>query len=171
MKMSMARIIGGVVMIVVIILIISSTLGREIMAGRQPGLGSFAIIHFAGYLFFLLMPVEALVPYYHAEGHAAMILVGLSVGTAIAAQLIDYGVGRLLSERVVSILGHRKYERFNRTIDRHGSWAILVFNLLPLSSPNVILVAGMMRFSLRRTVLISAGGLVGKYLTIVYLFG
>jgi membrane protein YqaA with SNARE-associated domain len=171
MRMSMARIIGGVVMILVIILIISSTLGREIMAGRQPGLGSFSIIHFAGYLFFLLMPVEALVPYYHAEGHAAMILVGLSVGTAIAAQLIDYGVGRLLSERVVSILGHRKYERFNRAIDRHGSWAILVFNLLPLSSPNVILVAGIMRFSLRRTVLISACGLVGKYLTIVYLFG
>jgi len=72
---------------------------------------------------------------------------------------------------VVSILGQGKYERFNRTIDRHGSWAILVFNLLPLSSPTVILVAGMMRFSLARTVLISAGGLVGKYLTIIYLFG
>ena len=158
-------------MILAIILIISSTLGREIMAGRQPGLVSFSIIHFAGYLFFFLMPVEALVPYYHAEGHAAMVLVGLSVGTAITAQLIDYGVGRLLSKRVVSILGHTQYERFNRTIDRHGSWAILVFNLLPFSSPNVILVAGIMRFSLGRTVLISTGGLVGKYLTIVHLFG
>ena len=64
MRVSMGKIVGVAVMIVAIILIISFTLGREIMSGRQPGLWSFTIIHFAGYLFFLLMPVELLVPYY-----------------------------------------------------------------------------------------------------------
>ena len=38
------------------------------------------------------MPVEVLVPFYQAEGHGAMILVALSVATAIAAQIIDYAL-------------------------------------------------------------------------------
>ena len=53
---TLKRIAILVVTFVIAVTIISSTLGREIIAGRTPGLESFAIIHFAGYLFFLLMP-------------------------------------------------------------------------------------------------------------------
>jgi membrane protein YqaA with SNARE-associated domain len=171
LRLSKGRIIAGIVMLAAIILIVSSTLGREIMAGKRPGLWSFSIVHFAGYLFFLLMPVEALVPYYQSEDHAAMILVGLSVTTALGAQLIDYGIGYLVSERVIRWLGEAKYARFRTKIDKWGGWAIFVFNLFPLSSPNMLLVAGMVRFRVARAMAISAGGLVAKYLAIVYLFG
>ena len=170
MRLTMGRIISGALMIGAIILIVSSTLGREIMSGRQPGLWSFSIVHFAGYLFFLLMPVEALVPYYQNEGHAAMILVGLSVATAVVAQTIDYGIGYLVSERVNDWLGRQKYERFRTKIDRWGGWAILLFNLFPLSSPNMLLVAGITRYNAVRALLISAAGLAAKYLAIVYVF-
>ena len=170
MRPSMGKIVGVAVMIATIILIVSSTLGREIMAGRQPGLWSFSIIHFAGYLFFLLMPVEALVPYYQAEGHAAMVLVGLSIATAVVAQTIDYGIGRLLSEKVLSMIGRKKYDRFKGRIDRYGGWAIFTFSLLPLSSPNVLLVAGMVRFNAVYALTISVAGLAAKYLAIVYAF-
>ncbi len=170
MTLSMGRIVSVAAMIVTIIVIVSSTLGREIMSGRQPGLWSFSTIHFAGYLFFLVMPVEALVPYYQAEGHAAMVLVGLSIATAVVAQIIDYGVGRLLSEKVLNMIGPKKYDRFKGRIDKHGGWAIFTFNLLPLSSPNVILVAGMVRFNAAYALTISVAGLAAKYLAIVYLF-
>ena len=170
MKPSMGRIVSVAVMIAAIILIVSSTLGREIMAGRQPGLWSFSIIHFAGYLFFLLMPVEALVPYYQAEGHAAMVLVGLSIATAVVAQSIDYGIGRLLSEKVLNMIGHETYDRIKGRIDKHGGWAIFTFSLLPLSSPNVLLVAGMVRFNAVYALMISVAGLAAKYLAIVYVF-
>jgi membrane protein YqaA with SNARE-associated domain len=171
MKRMMGKIIGGLLMLTVITLVVSSTLGREIMSGKQPGLWSFSIIHFAGYLFFLLMPVEALVPFYELEGHPAMVLVGLSVGTAVAAQLIDYGIGRILSQRVIRFLGERKYERLRPKIERWGGWAIFVFNLFPLSSPNMLLVAGITRFHAGRTFAISTTGLTAKYFAIVYLFG
>ena len=171
MKLSMGKIISVTLMIIAIILIVSFTLGREIMSGRQPGLWSFSIIHFAGYLFFLLMPVEALVPYYQAEGHTAVVLVGLSIGTAVAAQIIDYIIGRLLSEKVLNIIGRNKYDRVKGKIDRYGGWAIFAFNLLPLSSPNMLLVAGMVRFNAVYALTISVAGLAVKYLTIVYLFG
>ena len=170
MKPSMGKIVSVAVMIVTIILVVSSTLGREIMSGRQPGLWSFSIIHFAGYLFFLLMPVEALVPYYQAEGYAAMVLVGLSIATAVLAQIIDYGIGRLLSEKVLNMIGRKKYQRFKGKIDKYGGWAIFTFSLLPLSSPNVLLVAGMVRFKAVYALTISVAGLAVKYLAIVYLF-
>ena len=170
MRLSMGKIIGGTVMIIAIILIVSSTLGREIMSGRQPGLWSFTIIHFAGYLFFLLMPVEALVPLYLAEGHPAIILFGLSISTAVAAQIIDYAIGRVVSERVVKMIGRKEYDRVKRKIDRYGGWAIFTFNLLPLSSPNILLVAGMVRFNVVHALAISIGGLTVKYLAFIYFF-
>ncbi len=170
MKPSMAKIISVTLMIIAIILIVSSTLGREIMSGRQPGLWSFSIIHFAGYLFFLLMPVEVLVPFYQDEGHAALVLVGLSVATAVGAQIIDYGIGRLLSERVLNTIGRKKFDKFKGKIDKHGGWAIFTFSLLPLSSPNVLLVAGMVRFNAVSALTISMAGLAAKYIAIVYLF-
>ena len=130
----------------------------------------FSTIHFAGYLFFLVMPVEALVPYYQAEGHAAMVLVGLSIATAVVAQAIDYGIGRLLSEKVLNMIGRKKYDRFKRRIDKHGGWAIFSFCLLPLSSPNVLLVAGMVRFNAVYALTVSVAGLAAKYLALVYVF-
>ncbi len=169
---SKRRILAVILTVVTSIAIVSVTLGREIWAGKQPGLMSFATIHFAGYLFFLLMPVEALVPFYQAEGHRGLVLLGIAVATAMVAQTVDYGIGRLVRvESVEGLLGTRRFRRFNRLVGRFGSGAILIFNLLPLSSPNLLLVAGIMRFDLRRAALFTLLGLTIKYLALVYLFG
>jgi len=169
--MTRVRVAGVALTAVVAIFLISTTLGREIYAGRSPGIESFALIHFAGYLFFLLMPVEALVPLYQAEGHAALTLILIAVATAIAAQIIDYSIGRAVSERAIhDLIGEERYLRFKATIEKWGGWAILLFNLMPLSSPNMLLVAGMTRYSPYRAFLFSTTGLIGKYVGIVYLF-
>ena len=60
--MTKRRIVVVLMMAVAAIAVVSATLGRQIYLGQSPGLTSYAVIHFAGYLFFLLMPVEALVP-------------------------------------------------------------------------------------------------------------
>lgn len=156
---------------VVAIALVSSTLGRAIYADRAPSITSFALIHFAGYLFFLLMPVEALVPVYQNEGHPAVILVLVAIVTATAAQAIDYGIGRSVSAPVIhDLIGENRYTRVKATIEKWGGWAILLFNLLPLSSPNMMLVAGMTRYSMRRAFLYSIVGLTAKYSAIVSLF-
>ena len=166
------RVVGVLVTAVIAIAIVSTTLGREIYSGQSPGLTSYALIHFAGYLFFLLIPVEALVPIYQAEGHAGSTLILIAVGTAVVAQTIDYRIGRVVSERVIhDLIGEERYERFKATIDKWGGWAILFFNLFPLSSPNMLLVAGMTRFNARRAFLFSVVGLTLKYSGIVYLYG
>lgn len=164
------QILGVVLMLVVITLLVSSTIGREIMAGRRPGLASFALIHGAGYLFFLLMPVEALVPYYHTNGADPNLLITLSVTTALAAQTVDYAIGYVVSERVVdNLISREKFERFKAKFNRWGGWAIFTFNLFPLSSPNMLLVTGIMRYNGLKAGLISMAGLTLKYVGIVYL--
>ena len=165
------RIVVAAATFLIAAVLVSSTVGRAIYAGRTPGLGSFAAVHFAGYLFFLLMPVEALVPYYQSEGHAGGVLVLLAVVTALAAQAIDYGIGRIVGSALLeNFMGRARYEKFSGLIARWGSWAILTFNLFPLSSPNMVLVAGMSRFGALRALAWSAAGLIVKYITIVYLF-
>lgn len=169
--MTKVRLIAVVLTAVVAIFLVSTTLGRAIYAGQSPGLTSFALIHFAGYLFFLLMPVEALVPVYQGEGHAGATLILIAVATAVAAQVIDYGVGRSVPEDSIhTLIGERHYTRFKATIEKWGGWAILLFNLFPLSSPNMMLVAGMTRFSVGRAFMYSTLGLFAKYVAIVYLF-
>ncbi len=165
------RIVIAAVTVLVAAVLVSSTVGRALYAGRTPGLGSFVVVHFAGYLFFLLMPVEALVPYYQAEGHPGGVLVFLAVLTALAAQTIDYGIGRAVGSGMLEdFLGRKRYAKFSGLIGRWGSWAILTFNLFPLSSPNMLLVAGMSRFGAVRALAWSAAGLIAKYIAIVYLF-
>jgi membrane protein YqaA with SNARE-associated domain len=166
------RTIFGLVALLIIIAIISFTIGQDIIAGRQPGLDSFLILNFAGYLFFLMMPVEALVPYYLSQGHSGLVLIVVAVATAILAQLFDYFAGHLMSGRIINdLIGHKRYERAWHYIHKYGGWAILVFNLFPLSSPILILAAGMVRFSLKRVICYSLIGLVLKYIAIVYVFG
>ena len=165
------RVVKVVLPAIIAIALVSYTLGQEIVAGRTPSLLSFALINFSGYLFFLLMPVEALVPIYQAEGHAGAILILIGVSTAIAAQIIDYCIGWTVSERVIySLIGERRYRRFKGKIENWGGWVILFFNLFPLASSVLLLVAGMMRYSPHRAHLYSLTGLTIKYFTIVYLF-
>ncbi|MDH3422667.1 MAG: VTT domain-containing protein [Gemmatimonadota bacterium] len=170
--MTKTRVFGVLLTAVIAIFLVSYTLGRALYAGQSPGITSFALVHFAGYLFFLLMPVEALVPIYQGEGHAALTLVFVAVATALAAQVIDYSIGRAVKEGSLhKVIGEKRYARFKGNIDRWGGWAILLFNLMPLSSPNMLLVAGMTRYSARRAFLFSSIGLTGKYLAIVYAYG
>lgn len=154
------------------ILLLSFTIGKNIVYAENPGLYSFSIVNFAGYIFFLLIPVEALVPFYLAEGHAGLTIIILAVSTALLAQIIDYTVGNLASTRIINdLIGEKRYKRAEDTIRKYGLLTVFVFNLLPLSSPIIVLVAGMLRLRLRRVLFYSFLGLTIKYITLVYLFG
>lgn len=166
------RLLAGLGFFLLAAAVLSLTLGRDLYYGRSPDLDSFALVHFAGYLFFIVLPVEVLVPWYLGEGHPGGLLVGLAVATALAAQLIDYGIGRLVSDKVVPhVIGQRRLARTQATIERYGRWAIFMFNLLPLSSPVLLAAAGVVRFDLVRAMAWSASGLVLKYAALVWIFG
>lgn len=156
---------------ILVILLLSLTFGRHIVGGKQPTLLSFSTIHFAGYLFFFIMPVEALLPYYIAHGYNVILLLALAVLTALIAQLIDYSIGYLApSDIIKELIGVSRYRKANRILNKYGKIIIFIFNLLPLSSPIIVLVAGMMKFKLKHTIFYSFLGLVLKYSVIITIF-
>jgi len=164
------RIILAILISALGIAMLSLTLGRDIFEGRGTGLLSFAAIHFSGYLFFLLMPVEIGFVYYLVP-HNPVMLVLIAVATAMLAQIIDYGIGRLSSRRFINnIIGKKHYQQTKRYIDSYGTITIFIFNLFPLSSPIVALVAGMTRHSFRDVLLYSSIGLLLKYIVLALLF-
>ncbi|MFH1275692.1 MAG: VTT domain-containing protein [Candidatus Woesearchaeota archaeon] len=165
------KVVLGLMSIIIAISLVSLTIGKEIMDGQNPSLFYFGLINFLGYLFFLLLPVESLVPIYQAFGHDGLVLIIIAVATAILAQPINYAIGYLMSSEVIKgLIGLQKYEKAESYIQNYGRLAIFFFNLTPLSSSVLSLVAGMLRFKFRTLMLYSFLGLLIKYFTIVYLF-
>lgn len=152
--------------------VLSVILRHAMTTGEDTTLWTFSLVHFAGYLFFIISPVELLFAHMLTDEPDTALLILLALGTAIAAQLFDYGIGYAFSRTVIdNVIGERKYRRYLRRIERYGGITILAFCLLPLSSPIVVLVAGMIRFPLRWMVVLSLAGLSLKYLFIAWLFG
>ena len=153
------------------IILASITIGRQIYYQRQPDILSFSLIHFGGYLFFLLMPVEILFTYYLIRDYNLIILIIVALATAIAAQTIDYLIGYVVSNQIIyKIIGEKKYKKTEKYMNRYGNLTIFVFNFLPLSSPILALVAGMLRYKFRNLLFYSFLGLSIKYVVIVLLF-
>lgn len=155
----------------VAVIIASLTIGREIYGSKEHTLLSFAIVNFAGYLFFILMPVELAFIYYLNTELSIYLLNVTAIGTAICSQLIDYYIGRSFSKQIIDrLIGRQRYEKAETEIRRYGNIAIFVFNLLPLSSPVILLAAGMLKHRLREAFFYSILGLFLKYLILTAIF-
>ena len=149
------------------VVIFSFTLGHTLVEGKDLSISSFALLHFSGYLFFLVMPVELAFSYCITNGYNINLLVGIALATAIAAQIIDYMIGYFVSSKFLqNFLNQKKHERSIRYIRKYGSLTIFVFNVLPLSSPIICLAAGVINHPFRKVVFYSFIGLLIKYYVI-----
>ncbi|NQU88105.1 MAG: VTT domain-containing protein [Mariniphaga sp.] len=152
------------------IIIVSMTVGKELYEGKSQSIFSFGLIHFSGYLFFLLMPVEMAFIYYLSYSKEAE-LIAVALGTAISAQIIDYLIGYSVSTKFINnIVGEKRIGRAEKYIKKYGNLTIFVFNLLPLSSPVIALVAGMLKYKFRDVLIYSICGLIIKYAVLSLLF-
>ncbi len=165
------KIIIASFLLLISIILLSTIFGREIYGLESASLLNFALVHFAGYLFFIIMPVEIVYLYVLNSGVNFWLLLLISLATAVVAQSLDYLIGRLLSDKIIEIfIGKRRHERIGKYIEKYGSITVFVFNLLPLSSPIVALVTGMLRFSYKRLLVFMTSGLILKYLVLTLFF-
>lgn len=145
--------------------IASATIGRDIYSGAtEVSFLSFAIVNFSGYLFFLFIPVELAFAYYLNTTLNLIVLNLVAVGTGMISLVIDYYIGRSFSTNFIDrLIGRHRYEKAENEIRKYGNIAIFVFNLLPLSSPVILLAAGMLKHPVKPAMLYSLLGLLLKY--------
>jgi membrane protein DedA with SNARE-associated domain len=152
------------------ILIVSSTLGRELYEGRGQSLASFGLVHFSGYLFFLLMPVE-LAYIYYLSFFSEWEIITVALTTATAAQIIDYYIGLSMSTTIVNnLVGEKRILKAEKHILKYGSLTIFIFNLFPLSSSVISVAAGMLKFRFKVFIIYSSAGLIVKYVVLTWIF-
>jgi len=164
------RILSCFFCVFVAAMIVSFTLGREWYSDKSQSLFSFALIHFSGYLFFLLMPVEVAFVYY-LPFFKEFELIAVALLTAFSAQLIDYLIGFSVSSTVINnIISERRIIKAEKYIFKYGNLTILIFNLFPLSSSVIALAAGMIKYSFRDFVFYSSFGLIIKYVVLSLVF-
>jgi membrane protein DedA with SNARE-associated domain len=154
----------------VAIAIFSLTIGRELYEGRTQSLTSFGLVHFSGYLFFLLMPVEMAFVYY-LSFYRETELIWVALVTAFAAQFIDYIIGLFFSlKSLTKLVGEKRILKAERYIQKYGNLTIFVFNFFPLSSPVIALAAGLLKYRFKDLVIFSVLGLFLKYLVLSLIF-
>lgn len=169
-KVNLSKVIIFCATIIVAVLIVSFTVGKEMYEGKSNSMFSFGAVHFAGYLFFLLMPVEAAFIYY-LSFYTKFKLIGVALGTAFVAQLIDYLIGYSFSLKFIhNFVGEKRLIKAEKYIKRYGNLTIFIFNLFPLSSPVIALVAGMLKYKFKDLVIYSLFGLILKYLILSLIF-
>jgi len=166
------RLIVIVFLIILMTVIASLTIGRDIYENEVKSLLSFAIANFAGYLFFFLfMPMELAFIYYLRTGYEPFALNLVAIGTAFAAQMINYLIGYFFSSGIINrLIGRKRYEKAEAEIRKYGNWTLLFSNLLPLSSPVVSLAAGMLKHRVKEALLYSLTGIVLRYLALTLIF-
>ena len=151
--------------------LLSFTIGRSMVIGESPSLPWFSLIHFLGYLFFILSTVELLFVHMSLAGQDMLSLIVIAVSTAMIAQIIDYFIGYAVSDRIIiALIGEKRYRKSLGGIKAYGNPALFLFNLLPLSSPLLILVAGMLRYGHKKVILYSLPGLSMKYIFLALMF-
>ena len=170
MKKEKLRIVLILITSFIAIVIVSFTVGREWYEGKSQSLTSFGLIHFSGYLFFFLMPVEMAFVYYLSYFRGAE-LIGVAMATAVVAQVIDYLIGLLVSKQIIQkLVSEKSILKAEKYIRKFGNLTIFLFNVLPLSSPVIVLTAGIMKFSFRNLMIYSISGLFFKYLILSLIF-
>jgi membrane protein DedA with SNARE-associated domain len=171
-KTNIVRLSFVVVMAAVAIVIASLTIGRDIYYGYEgQGMLSFAIVNFAGYLFFLIMPVELAFIFYVSEGANLWALNGIAMGTALLSQSIDYLIGYTFSSKIINkLIGKERYLKAESQIRKYGNITIVVFNALPLSSPVISLSAGMLKHRVKDAIFYTFLGLLLKHLALTLIF-
>lgn len=161
-----------VFLLILMTVIASLTIGKDIYENNEKSLLSFAIVNFAGYLFFFLfMPVELAFIYYLRSAYDPILLNLAAISTAFAAQVIDYLVGYFFSAKIIDrMIGRKRYEKAEEEIRKYGNWTLFLSNLLPLSSPVISLAAGMLKYRIKEALFYSLTGMILRYLLLTLIF-
>lgn len=133
---------------------------------------TFSILNFAGHIFFVFLPGEEIMfLYFLSTGINTGLVLFLAVATAIAAQAIDYFIGKTASTKIIDkLVKPQKLKIAEEYVNKYGALVIFFFNLTPLSSPMILLAAGILKYNFKKAMIWSLIGLTVKYTAIIIFY-
>ena len=133
---------------------------REI-AG-QTLLGLFYISIF-GALFFIFFPAEVPFIYYTLLGHDPLLVALIAVAGNMLGLVFDYGMGRVLGQKLLERWLKGKYTKWSKWVDKWGAALIVFGNAVPFPIEPASLVIGGLRYPFGKFVKWSLVGRMLKY--------
>lgn len=153
------------------ILIFSIVFSNLLLSDTKPHLLYYLLVHFAGYIFFLIMPVETIFLYYLTLDYNPLLLLVFALLTAILAQLVDFLIGLVFAEKLrKNYLSRKQYDQIRLKLGKHSKLIIFLFNLSPFSSPIIILIAGILKIRIDFVLIYSFLGLLLKYSILIGIY-
>ena len=140
---------------------------RTFLSGEVVSVYSYALINFLSYLFITSTFIELLFIQLIRLGGNPVVFTLVAVSTALLALSVDYLIGYTFSKSFLTkFVSERKIKKYQARIEKYGDPVIFVFNVFPLASPLLTLVAGLLRYNKKRIFFFSFLGLSIKYTSI-----
>ena len=140
---------------------------RTFLSGEVVSVYTYALINFFSYLFFTSTFIELLFIQLVRLGGNPVVFTLVAVSTALLALSVDYLIGYAFSRSFLTrFVSEKKIIKYQSRIEKYGDPVIFVFNVFPLASPLLTLVAGILRYNKRRIFFYSFLGLSIKYSSI-----
>ncbi len=153
------------------LILVSFIYSNNLMYNDVISFESFLLINFLGYLFFLLMPVEAIFIFYLNNGYSVDVLLIAAIVTAVLGQIVDFLLGLLVSEKFArNLIGKKTYNNIKSKVQKYLSLCVFIFSLTFLPSSVMAFIAGVVKADYKRVFFYSFLGLTVKYFIIVGIF-
>ena len=130
-------------------------------------------ISLIGGLFFIFMPMEVFIARFITAGNPFIVVLVLYLGGVFVSYSIDYFIGLKLSRLSKKLISPRKFYSIKGKLNRYGSWAIFVFNVLPLPSQILSAILGVFRYNKTKFYVFFMSGQLVKCIAIwagIYIF-
>lgn len=107
-------------------------------------------VNFIGSLFFIPLPNEIIYFTGLLKGNKIVTSLFVAMGGIVPAHLINYFIGNRLSKFFVNLISKKKLYKTRRTVNKYGPLGVFAFNFLPLPSPLLTFVLGLIKYNKNR---------------------
>jgi len=103
-----------------------------------------------GGMIFFPIPVELAFFFSITQGHSAPLCIAAAVTGFMVGNVVNYLVGLKMSRHVSYILSAKKFYALRRQVNRWGTYAIIIMNVLPAPSDVLTVGLGTIRYNRQR---------------------
>lgn len=125
---------------------------------------------FFGGLFFVFVPLEALLVRFFITGNNPVFIIILYLVGLTLSFSLNYYVGSRLSSLCKRLIATKKFYWIKSKLNRYGGLTIFIFNLFPLPAPPLSAIVGVFNYNKKRFYLSFISAQFLKVLIIALLF-